>query len=250
MKNLTLFLLITALTSFNALANETVKFAIGEWVPYTSKIDMKGNLLEKIVTEAFKLEGVDVIYEYFPWKRSYNNVKNGQYDATFPWNKTEERKKDFYINKLSLIKDEGVFFHLKRKQFDWNSVEDLKKYKVGVTISFKQEKIYKDKGIKAHPVASEDFNFKMMLADRIDVYETSKVVGYAMINKLFSPEEAKLFTNHPKAVEENVFYILFSRKTPDGKYFADKFDSGLKKLKESGVYDIILDEYTSVANSR
>ncbi|MBF0257927.1 MAG: transporter substrate-binding domain-containing protein [Desulfamplus sp.] len=243
MNKTVLFCLAAVMIFSNVYANETVKLAIGDWAPYTSETDPKGNLLEKVVTEAFKAEGVTVEYSYFPWKRSYVNVEQGKFDGTFPWNKTPERDDAFYIHKISLIQDDGVYFHLKSKEFDWNTIEDLKKYKVGVTIGYKQEEIYKNNGIEADTVPDEIMNFKKILAGRIDVYQTSKVVGYATINKLFSPEDAAKFTNHPKAVETDEYYILFSRKTPNGKELADKFDSGLKKIKESGVYDKILVEY-------
>ncbi|SLM31964.1 putative ABC-type amino acid transport/signal transduction systems, periplasmic component/domain [Desulfamplus magnetovallimortis] len=238
-----LSMLILIFITSNISANETVRLAIGDWAPYTSETDPDGKLLEEVVTEAFKAEGIDVEYAYYPWKRSYVNVEKGKYDGTFPWNKTEERENEFYFHKESLIKDPGVYFHLKSKDFDWNTIEDLKKYKVGVTIGYKQEETYKEHGIVADTVPDEQMNFKKMLVGRIDVYQTSKVVGYATINKLFPPEEAKLFTNHPKAVEESEYYILFSKKTPNGQHFADKFDSGLKKIKESGLYDKILVKY-------
>ncbi|MDZ4116123.1 MAG: transporter substrate-binding domain-containing protein [Xanthomonadaceae bacterium] len=112
-----------------------------------------------------------------------------------------------------------------------------------MTVGYKEEKIYKDKGIAADAVPLEDTNFKKMLAGRIDVYQTSKVVGYSTIAKLFTPEEAKLFTNHPTPVKQAEYFILFSKKTPNGKALADKFDTGMKKLKDSGAYKKILAEY-------
>ncbi|MBF0204986.1 MAG: transporter substrate-binding domain-containing protein [Desulfamplus sp.] len=250
MKKIALFWLIAAVLACGSslicctvFANETVKMAIGDWEPYTSQTDPKGKLLEEVVTEAFKAEGIDVQYEYFPWKRSYVNAERGQYDGTFPWNRTPEREAAFYTHKISLIKDEGVYFHLKSNPFDWNTIEDLKKYKVGVTISYKQEAIYKEHGITADTVPEEAMNFKKMLTGRIEVYQTSKAVGYATIKKLFSPEDAAKFTNHPKAVETDEFYILFSKKLPTSKALADKFDEGMKKIKESGLYDKILAKY-------
>jgi len=151
---------------------------------------VKGKFLERVVTEAFQLEGINVIYEYFPWKRSYLQVQHGDFDGTFPWNKTKERRGEFYIHKLPLYKDEGVYFHLKNNAFDWNTIDDLKQYKVGVTIGYQHEIIYNKKGITAEPVASEELNFKKILVGRIDVYRTSKIVGYETINNLFNLEEA------------------------------------------------------------
>ena len=243
MKQLTLLLLIIAIFSSNVVANEPVKMAIGDWEPYTSATNENSKMLEKVVTEAFQLEGVEVQYDFFPWKRSYVIARDGQFDGTFPWAKTEAHENDFYLHKIPLIIDEGVYFHLKSTPFDWSTIEDLKKYTVGVTIGFKEESLYKEKGIKAAAVPSEDLNFRKMLAGRIDVYQTSMIVGYTIINKLFPPEVAKQFTHHPKPAVENEFYILFSKQTPKGQALADKFDSGLKKLMESGGYGKIIAEY-------
>ena len=243
MKKLALFLTLAAMVATKVLAVETVTLSIGEWVPYFSQHDPKGKLLEQVVTEAFKLEGVEVKYQYLPWKRSYANAESGVSDGTVGWNKTEERERRFHLNKEPLIRDEAVFFQLKSKPFDWNTLDDLKKYKVGVTIGYKQEKIYQKLGIEADPVPSEDLNFKKLLAGRIDVYQTAKPAGYAMIRRLFGPDEAFLFTTHPKPLEVAEYYILFSGATLNGKLLAEKFDSGFKKLKDSGAYNKILMDY-------
>lgn len=41
------FLLASAFAVLNAFATETVNLAIGEWPPYTSETDARGNFLEK-----------------------------------------------------------------------------------------------------------------------------------------------------------------------------------------------------------
>ena len=225
------------------LANETIKMAVGEYPPYTSRIEKNGDFLEKIVTEAFKLESVDVEYSHFPWKRSYSIVKNGGYDGTFPWSKTSAREEEFYIHKVPLLVDDLVHFHLKSTPFDWESIDDLKDYKLGVILGTTHQKIYQEKGIKAYPVATDLLVFKMLLAGRIDVYRTVKGVGHYLINNKFSPEKAFLFTHHPRVINRTAHYILFSKNTPDGKALSDKFDSGLSKLIESGAYDKIASEY-------
>ena len=226
----------------NGYAGETVRLAVGEWAPYTSETDAEGKLLEKVTTQALALEGISVEYTYFPWKRSYLVAANGEFDGTLPWNKTEERVKEFVFPKTSLLKDENVFFHLKSTPFTWTKLEDLKRYRMGVTMGFKEEAIYKAQGIAAEVVTSEDLNFKKMRVGRIDVYQTSKRVGYVTLKKTFGQQDASVFTHHPKVVSESEYFVLFSRATPRGQYLADKFDAGLKKLKASGGYDKIMAE--------
>lgn len=222
---------------------EVAKMAIGDWAPYTSKTDVDGKLAERIVAEAFKMEGVEVEYKYYPWKRSYQMTKDGEADGTFPWNRTEERERDCHYSAEPIVIDDGVYFHLASTKFEWSSLEDLKKWRVGVSLGFKQEKLYKDNGINAEVASDEESNFRKILAGRIDIYETSKVVGYATIAKLFDRDDRKKFTNHPKAAETNAFFVLFSKTSPNGKRMNDLFDSGLQKIKSNGQYDAIINEF-------
>ena len=234
-------LLVSVFYMTQVSARDVVNLAIGDWPPYTSSTNPKNRLLEKIVEEAFKQQSLDVEYHYYPWKRSYRMVQKGEADGSFPWNTTEDRQNEFVIHKEPLIKDEGVYFHLKSTNFDWQTIDDLKQYRVGVTMGFKHIAIYEEEGIDAEAVQSELLNFKKLLSGRIDVYRTSKTVGYAMIKKHFTAEEVIHFTHHPKAIEETNYYVLFSKQSPNAQKLADTLDEGLKAMRSSGEYQRLLE---------
>ncbi len=114
---LVLFIVMSIFLSSSAFSQTVVKMAIGEWAPFTSETDKTGKIAETIVTEAFKLEGIDVKYDYYPWKRSYELVKDGKADGTFPWTRKPERENDFIINPeinsfSSIITEYTGFFFL------------------------------------------------------------------------------------------------------------------------------------------
>lgn len=234
-------LLFTVLFSANLFANVTL--TIGEYAPYTSKTNLKGKISEVIVREAFKLENINVIYKYYPWIRAYNLAKAGTSDGTFPWQKIDDRTKDFIYTQEILIQISDVFFHLKSLDFQWENIEDLKKYKIGGTVAYSHITTLKDAGITVHVVSKEELNFKKLLIKRIDAYPTSIFVGYDYINKLFDPEKAALFTNHPKQLTNGNHFLLISKKTKNAQNLADKFDRGLRKLKKSGRYDEIIADF-------
>jgi len=75
------------------------------------------------------------------------------------------------------------------------------------------------------------------LHSRIDIFPNDPIVGYCQIRNTFSPEEAKRFTHHPKEFQINTLNLIISKKCKNGKYFLKKFNSGLKKLKESEKFD-------------
>ncbi|MDG3085119.1 hypothetical protein P7F88_02995 [Vibrio hannami] len=57
-----------------------VNVTTGEWAPYTSQNLPHGGLANHIVSEAFSAVGIKTNFGFFPWRRSYLYVKNGQDD--------------------------------------------------------------------------------------------------------------------------------------------------------------------------
>jgi len=224
---------------------ETLRMAIGEWAPYTSESNAQGKLAEVLVTEALDTQGITVEYAYFPWKRSFEAVVAGDFDATFPWYTNEERDEQLIVSKVPLVQEQEVFFHRTDTDFDWSSLSDLSGLRVGGTIGYSHVQQLEDAGISVNTAASDDVNFKKLLNGRIDVFPASKIVGNTMIKDLFSTEEARQLTFHPEPLSQGDMFIMFSRNTAQGQQMADAFDQGLTELKNSGRYDDIIDQYLS-----
>ncbi len=237
---LLLLLLLPGVLSAPTLANELVKFAIGEYPPYTSPNEPDAKLLEHLVTAAFKQQSIDVEYGYYPWKRSFAMTKSGEVDGTFPWPTDTEREREFIISESPVFVDQGVYWHLRSTSFDWNNIEDLKNYTFGVSVGYRIEKFYLKHGIKYDMEVSDESNFKKLLAGRIDAYRTSRIVGAYTLNKLFGANIESNVISHPRVAEILDFYILFSKRTPRGERLSKEFSTGLKKLKESGEYQKIV----------
>ena len=107
-------------------AQETIRITNGEWEPFLSEYSYGYGLDSHIVSEAFKLEGITVKWEFFPWTRAYQQAKDGiDWDASCCWWPAQETKDAFLLSDV-VSKTSFVFFHLKSTQFDWASFDDLK----------------------------------------------------------------------------------------------------------------------------
>lgn len=237
-----LWVAVTLLLS-TAVSAQTVHFAIGDWEPLTSTHRPEKRALERVVREAYTLVGVKVEFSYYPWSRSALMVEHGQADGTFPWNLTPERREKYLSHQVSLLTSPNVFFHLKGTAFDWRTLDDLKQYRVGVTQGYKEETIYRERGIAAEVVPNEESNFHKLLLGRIDVYMTTQIVGYEMIGNLFTPKERARFTHHPKVASTSEFFVLFTRQRNTSAEYARLLDEGLRKLHASGAYRRIMAEH-------
>ncbi len=107
----------------------------GEWPPYLGQDEPGYGIASRIVTRAFERAGYDVEYEFYPWSRSLYLARDGQRDGTAVWMPSEERREDFYISEPVIV-TEYVFFHRTDMPFDWDDVQDLSGYRIGLTSDY------------------------------------------------------------------------------------------------------------------
>ncbi|MDM8516805.1 transporter substrate-binding domain-containing protein [Desulfobacterales bacterium HSG16] len=230
-------------------AGETIRLTNGEWPPYMSETLQYGGTASRIVTEAFALEGVTVQYGWFPWKRGFIYAQKGKWDGSIGWKKTEDRKKFFHFSK-PLFEGKTVFFHLKSFDFDWNTIDDLKIFRIGGTLgyggygeAFAQAE--KDKLINVERIPRDEQNFRKLLFKRIMLFPLDLNVGYAILNQHFAPDEIEKITYHSKPLVSNLYHLILSKKVERNGRMMELFSEGLKQLKASGKYDQFLEESKS-----
>ncbi|OZG71190.1 hypothetical protein BTA51_22750 [Hahella sp. CCB-MM4] len=242
MRTVTAFLILLSLALAPAWA-ETVRITNGEWPPYMSEQYNHYGVASHIVTEALKLEGLDVEYGFFPWVRSLEFSKSGRWDASIVWTRSADREA-FFLYSDPVIKLRTVFFNRRDKTFNWEKLKELKGYKIGGTIGYfygpEFTQLEKDKVLNVVRVRSDEQNFKLLLADRIDLFPIELEVGYEVLNRYFPSKQINLLTTtHP--FRETSYYMLISKASPIAEKLLNSFNQGLKKLRQSGKLDEILD---------
>jgi len=181
-----------------------------------------------------------VEWGFFPWVRSYNLAKIGAWDGSAIWWETLETEKDFYLSD-KVLDSSLVFFHLKIFNFKWDSFEDLKGLKIGVTRGYDYgeefTKALKDKIFEVLEVSTDEQLYKLLISKRIDLMPNDKVVGYAQIKNSLDIEEQLLFTNNPKTFGSRSLHLILSKNSPKGLTYLELFNRGLSKLRLSGEID-------------
>ena len=244
MKTIMLSFFFFLFTVTISIAAETsIRITNGEWEPFLSEYCFEYGLASHIVSEAFKLEGIHIKWGFFPWIRSYEITKRGHWDASAVWWPTKETKKHFWISD-PVVNTSFVFFYIKGRNFQWKSIEDLKGLHIGFTRGYDYGNEFmtaiKEKRIIVDTTGKDELNFTKLLHGRLDIFPNDPNVGYAQIRNTFKPEEIERFTHHPKEIDTNTLNLIISRRCKKGKYFLEKFNSGLNKLKQSGKIDQML----------
>ncbi|MDE1464957.1 substrate-binding periplasmic protein [Spartinivicinus poritis] len=227
-----------------ANANETVRLSNGEWPPFMSEHYKHYGAASDIVTQAFKLQGIEVQYGFFLWDKSLKLAQTGQWDGSLIWTWNEEREKLFlYSNPVITLRT--VFFHRVDTVFDWKDWNDLQGKTVGATKGYYYGEDFKkaeEAGIISVIRQPTDIaNFKKLLLRKIDLFVIDTEIGYEILNVRFPVGIKNLITNHPLPARETSFHLLISRKINRGTDLISAFNTGLKELKKNGMYEQILD---------
>jgi len=236
------WMLLFCLLASSAFGQKIV-LATGEFPPLNSESLKHFGLIPKIVTEAFALEGVEVEYQFYPWARAYRLSADGEVDGTAQWYLSEEREAEHFYSD-PLMSEDVVWFHLKSHPFEWDGLDSLQDLEIGAIYGYTYTPEFyqaiEDKKLSVDFVSTTQQNFDKMLAKRIDIYPESIDAGYYKIFKTYPIETAMLFTNNPKPFMSTHSYLLLSRKIEGNDLLMEKFNRGLKELRDTGRYDELL----------
>jgi polar amino acid transport system substrate-binding protein len=227
------------------IAKEVVHLTSGEWPPYLSSNLHENGYASHIVKEAFAEVDIDVVFGYFPWKRSFQYAKRGLnpngeiWNGSLVWTHSNERENDFYYSE-SVISAQEVLFHLKDSSFSWVKVDELKGKVIGGT-SHTMYPLFEeaeDNGyITIDRAGNYDILFKRLLKKRIDAVPQVKHVGnYFLRNSLTLDERAKV-TFSPTIIQTRTYHLILSKKLNSNKKLIQLFNEGLNKIKIKGKYN-------------
>lgn len=225
------------------LADNVIHISNGEWEPYLSEYVYEYGVASHIVSEAFKIEGIDVTWGFFPWSRAYELTKQGTWDASAVWWDTPDAREHFWLSE-PVVKTSFVFFHLKDRPFNWKTTADLAELKIGFTRGYDYGPAFMQalgqKRLTVDIAANDEQNFKKLFTGRIDIFPNDPIVGQAQLHNNFTPSEQALFTHHPKAFAQKSLHLIISKKIDNGEQLLKKFNAGLRKLKNNGQLNRIL----------
>ena len=93
--------------------NKTVTIALGEWPPFIGETLSGFGAISRIVTSSFENQGYQVSVGFFPWKRSFELTRMGDWDVTAVWVRSPERERAFVYSDTVMV-GKQVFFLSKR----------------------------------------------------------------------------------------------------------------------------------------
>lgn len=216
---------------------EKIKVATGEYPPWTSASLPNGGFINHLISRAFKITGIDVEFEYLPWKRAWEATRVGQFNASSFWAEDKERDKEFYYSE-QILGDSFVFFYRKdRAPFKWKELTDLQEFKLGATLGYTYTDTFWNLAHSSKlrvSVQNDDLtNLTRLVQGEIDAFPISQLTGEFLLNKNFSQTDKEKLDINLTQLNSNMDYILFTRNIPGNDRYLKLFNLGLKKLDQA-----------------
>ncbi|TWI70325.1 polar amino acid transport system substrate-binding protein [Desulfobotulus alkaliphilus] len=199
------------------------------WEPYIGETMPREGYVAEVVKEAFSREGYNLEIQYMPWARVVALSKEGRFDVYFPEYYAEELKEDFLISD-PFPGGPLVFFQKKGANITYNSMEDLRSYKIGVVRGYVNtpefdaaEYLTKD------PVTEDMQNILKLLAGRIDLMVVDKYVGLHLLRTQVPDRVNEIEIVEPP-LGVNDLYVCFPKNTKDAEKRLKAFNNVSRPL--------------------
>jgi polar amino acid transport system substrate-binding protein len=231
--------------SVNVFAQTHLIIATNEYPPYISENSNHSCLME--IFKAIEKEmGVTFYFQFMPWPRCEASIEKLSAWGAIPYVPTPARKEKFDFSDKIYTRQSKFFYFSPdgiQKKIIYNTLGELKKYRIGGVRGYYYGKIFSDAGITLDLVNSEEQNFRKMITGRIDLAPSDETVGWYLIRTVLPREVGgKIFTvSKPFTVSDN--FLMASKNYPEGLDIMKKFNSAMRKVKENGTFKKIIEKH-------
>jgi len=226
-----------------ARAEEVVRLAVGEWKPFISKSLPKYGPALEVVSRAFANEGIRVEYTFRPWKRAMVMTKRGKFDGTPGWVFSDERALDFDYSDSLLTQKDSIIFR-RDNLIDFKSAADFSGKRtltlIGSYIGDEFNKLAESGLLAVKETRTYSQMFKMLLNKETDFLYLSELVSTHIMKSELSQHQRDKIVAKDSFRNPHTYHLLVSKKSMNGKRLLKAFNSGLRKLRTNGAYDLII----------
>jgi len=236
-------LAIAALLTFSCPAHAgRILLATGEWAPYASEHMDNLGLFPEILQLVFEEMDQDYEIEFFPWKRCYKMVLDGDAWAAFPYSRTEQRASEVLYSDVVNWSTSVFFAYGPGPDIDFQDLEDLKGRHIGGIDGYFYQEAFDKAGLDVTYVPDEQSALLMLMAGRVDLVPLNNLVGWRIIRERFPDQEDQFrILKHP--LSRNGLHLIVSPDYPGSRELLQRFNTALGKVLASDEAERILQRY-------
>ena len=239
-------LVVLAGVSPTSSAADPLRLVTDQWVPYENLSDATApGFSTEVLRGVFASMKQEVSFEEFPWARAAQLVFRGERDGIFTAFYNEERARYCHFPSEPLARDKWILFvrttDVERLRFA--SFDDLIGHDIAVLRGASISAEFWDFARRHQRVvetASDEANFRMLEAGRVDYVVASHVNGMRLIASLgFAGKIAPLPS---RSLKEDNLYLIFSKQRVSAE-FVTQFSDALRRFKQTAAFRAIYRKY-------
>ncbi len=218
----------------------TILVATSEYPPFCGSCLLHNGFFNHVVKRSFESEGINVKYEYYPWARAFKLASTGVVPAVSYIYNTRERRENYLMSDL-IIYEEIDFLLLSPTKLKGNNLKEaLKGLTVGLTGDYSQPeqfmKLVEENEVDCEYAKTDRLNVGKLLKSRVDAVLINRNVGKHILEKYFPGRADEVYFDKRFSFKQQGV-LGFPIHRPASPYLVDKFNKGLRRIKESGEFD-------------
>jgi polar amino acid transport system substrate-binding protein len=181
----------------------------------------------------FKRLGIEVEWQFLPWKRCLSMLEQGQADGALDIFHSAERDATLLYPSEPLSQVRFVMFYAKDRPHPFRTLEDLR----GLTIGTSPGYLYSD-GFRnstlftREPAPSHEANFGKLVRGRIDLLITDQRVGQHLLDELNIRDQV---SEDPTIISQQSQFLAV-RRNAGMDLLVQRFGAELKRFKREPAY--------------
>lgn len=237
-------LLLTVAISLGAHATSVRLVTGDDYAPLTTQSLAGSGALSQIVQAAFARSGMASTLAWQPWKRGYLMTLRGEYDATFPYIRGDQREQDFLYSE-SLYLSEQHLFSRATDAFELEQVQQASGLRLCHPLGwhlpgFVQAMVEKGVLVRHSPPGLNECA-QLLLLGRDDFFLADLQLGRYALESTAAARQR--FHISRSVLSHQTMHLIVPRNHPGGIKLIEQFNKGLAALRASGDYDQLIDHH-------
>ncbi|WP_285409523.1 transporter substrate-binding domain-containing protein [Pseudomonas sp. FR229a] len=228
-----LAVLVFACLSF-AARGEKLRIVTEPWAPYVYEQGGQNLGLDYETTAiVFKRLGIEVEWQFLPWKRCLSMLETGQADGALDIFHSAERDATLLYPSEPLSDVEFVMFYANDRPHPFSTLDQLKGLTIGTSpgylysADFSQSQLF-----SREPAPTHEANFGKLVRGRIDLLITDRRVGQHLLDELNIRD---LITENPTVISRQSQFLAV-RRNAGMDLLVQRFGAELKRFKREPAY--------------
>lgn len=225
--------LVFACLSF-AARGEKLRIVTEPWAPYVYEDGGKNLGLDYETTAiVFQRLGIEVEWQFLPWKRCLSMLETGQADGALDIFHSAERDSTLLYPSEPLSDVEFVMFYANDRPHPFKRLEELKGLTIGTSPGYLYSEDFSQSQLfTREPAPTHEANFGKLVRGRIDLLITDRRVGQHLLDEL---NIRSLITENPTIISRQSQFLAV-RRNAGMDLLVQRFGAELKRFKREPAY--------------